>query len=442
MLRGARQVGKTFLVRDFAASERRALVEINFERDPAAARCFSDNDPAATVRRIEAFSGRPLPTDGSALLLLDEIQAADEVLPRLRWLAEELPRLPVLAAGSLLDFALEAPSRGVPVGRLGYLHLEPLGFEEFLDALGEDVLVATLRRDVSGGAIAHGRAVPEPIHARLLGLFRQYVLVGGMPAAVERYRVERSFVEVAALHDDLVATLRDDFGKYADRVHHRRLTAVLDAVPRQIGKPFRYSVVDRGERAAALGRAVDLLCLARVCHRVRRTAATGVPLAADEDARGYKLLLLDVGLVSSMLGVAAHDLENTDLALANEGALAEQLAGQLLRLGFPPHREPVLHTWRREERGSEAEVDYVVQHGTRVVPVEVKAGTTGSLKSLHLFMALRKLPTALRLNADRPSLTEVRADTQIGKRASYRLLSLPLYLVEQLHRLLDEIGNL
>src|SRR5947207_1629741 len=179
VLRGARQTGKTWLVRRWTSERGLALVELNFERDPAAAGCFTDNDVAATLRRIEAFVGRRLPADGTALLFLDEIQAAPEVLSKLRWLAEERPALPVIAAGSLLDFALEAPRHGVPVGRIGYLHLEPLVFQEFLAALGEDVLAEHLAHHVTVSAIAAGDALPTPLHERLISLFRQYVGVGG-----------------------------------------------------------------------------------------------------------------------------------------------------------------------------------------------------------------------------------------------------------------------
>src|SRR5438552_10726815 len=152
VLRGARQTGKTWLVRAWVPQQALSLVELNFERDPAAASCFADNDPAATLRRIEALAGKRLPANGTTLLFLDEIQAAPEVLPKLRWLAEERSALPVIAAGSLLDFALEAPRHGVPVGRIGYLHLEPFGFQEFLEALGEDILMEHLAGDVTASS--------------------------------------------------------------------------------------------------------------------------------------------------------------------------------------------------------------------------------------------------------------------------------------------------
>ena len=436
-------MGKSYLVRTWGQERFDAVVELNFERDPQLADMFSGNDPAGTIRRLEAYTGRRLPSDGRALLFLDEIQAAPAVLARLRWFAEETPSLPIVAAGSLLDFVLADPAHGVPVGRIGYMHLEPMGFGEFLLALGEQPLVEFLARDLTLASIAAPEAIPAALHLKLLDLFRHYLLVGGMPAAVERYRLDRSLLLVAEQHANLLATFRDDFAKYSNRVHHRRLSAVLDAVPRQLGARLKYSLIDREERAAALSQAVDLLALARVCHKVRATTAEGVPLAAGADDRAYKLIHLDIGLASSALGVSLRDIEALrDLSLANEGAVAEQIVGQLLRLGFPAHQEPSLYYWYRDQRGAQAEVDYVIQHGPSVVPVEVKAGATGSLKSLHVLMAKRGWKTAVRFNADFPSVTAVSAGTTTGERANYRLLSLPLYLVEQVHRLLDELPSL
>jgi hypothetical protein len=347
----------------------------------------------------------------------------------------------VVAAGSLLDFTLSEHEFSMPVGRINYLHLEPMGFREFLLAMGEEQLASFVREEVTMAKIASGDAIPAGLHDKLAGLLREYLLVGGMPAAVEQYRQDRSLLGVARIHHDLLATLRDDFSKYAGRVHQRRLTAVLDSVAQQLGGKFRYVRVDRGERAQALRKAVDLLCMARVSHRVQASPAVGPPLAAGTADRPYKLILLDAGLVSASLGLSLRELEGgADLALVRRGAVAEQLVGQHLRLNFPDHQEPALFYWQRDERGAEAEVDYVVQHGSTLLPVEVKAGATGSLKSLHLLMAERQWPRAVRFSGAPPSLVQVSASCRPGKMAAYALLSLPLYLVEELPRLLDALG--
>jgi hypothetical protein len=439
VLRGARQVGKSYLIRTWGRERFGHVVELNLEREPHAIECFSTNDPQATVRRIAALRGRPLPVDGSALLFIDEVQAAPAIFAKLRWFAEELPALPLVAAGSLLDLALRGASFSMPVGRIHNLYLEPLGFDEFLRALGEDVLADVLASDVTWQGIAAGTALAPPLLDKCHDLLRQYVLVGGMPEAVARYAETRSLAEVGEIHLDLLKTFRDDFGKYASLAHHGRLAAVLASVPQQLGQKFQWTRVARDERALALREAADLLCAARVCHRVPASPATGVPVAAGADDRHFKLILLDTGLASAALGLSLSRLERAgDVLLSNEGAVAEQVAGQLLRLTFPAHEDPTLYHWVREERTAEAEVDYLLQQGTDVIPVEVKAGASGTLKSLHILMAARRWSRAVRLWGGPPSLTAVEADTRLGTTARFDLLSLPLFLAEQTRRLLDE----
>lgn len=441
ILRGARQVGKTWLVRDWAEQHFDTVAEANLERRPELQACFVESDPRATLRRLEVLLGRPIPTDGSCLLFLDEIQASPQVLARLRWFAEELPELPLVAAGSLLDFALRSPDVSTPVGRITFMHLEPMGFHEYCRAMGEERLSEWLRQQVTAPAIVAGQAMPAELHDHALGLMRHWLLIGGMPAAVETFRTSGSLLPVAAVQRDLLATLRDDFAKYSGRVPHERLRAVLDSIPQQLGTKFTYRRVNPEERASALRQAVDLLCLARVCHRVVASPARGVPLAAGADAATFKLMHLDVGLVSTQLGLDLPALERVEeLTVVNAGALAEQAVDQLLRLTFAGNDEPVLYWWRRQKRGSEAEIDFVHALGDRVVPIEVKAGTTGTLKSLHGFMAERQLHLALRVNAALPGVHDVAMETPFGQ-ARYRLLSLPLYLVEEAPRLLAECSR-
>jgi len=200
-------------------------------------------------------------------------------------------------------------------------------------------------------------------------------------------------------------------------------------------------MVDADERSSAVRHALDLLCRARLCHRVVATDGAGVPLAAAERSRYFKVLFLDTGIAAAALGLSVQPGASLSGALlVNEGALAEQVIGQLLRTIEPRFIELRLFCWSREQKGSEAELDYLIQHGSHVVPVEVKAGATGTLKSLHLFMSLRRLATGIRCNADMPSLVRVDAKTTTGEAVNYQLMSLPFYLVGQTHRLLDEVG--
>ena len=438
VLRGARQVGKSWLVRSWGAQRFGRVVEVNLERRPETTACFTDNDPKAVLQRLEVQLGQRIPADGSALLFLDEIQAVPEVLAKLRWFAEEMPQLPVIAAGSLLDFTLADHRFSMPVGRISYLHLEPMGFIEFCHACGEEPLARWLDESLTVSAIRSG--VPADLHDKAIALFRAWVLVGGMPAAVEAFARERSYLPVADVHRELLATVRDDFAKYADRVHHRRLASVLDSVPNQLGHKFTYAKVDREERSAALKQALDLLTLARVCHRVISTPGRGLPLGAGAEAKTMKVIHLDVGLASSALRLDLAALERADdLDLVNEGAIAEQAVGQLLRLIGHGNEEPALWYWSREARSSAAEVDYLAAPTGHVLPIEVKAGTGGAMRSLHVFMADRKLAWAARFNSAAPMVQVIDTTAATGEPVHYSLLSLPAYAVECLPRLAREM---
>ncbi len=438
VLRGARQVGKSWLVRSWGEQRFGRVVEVNLERRPETTACFTDNDPKAVLQRLEVQLGQRIPADGSVLLFLDEIQAVPEVLAKLRWFAEEMPQLPVIAAGSLLDFTLADHRFSMPVGRIAYLHLEPMGFIEFCHACGEEPLARWLDESLTVAAIRKG--VPADLHDKAIALFRAWVLVGGMPAAVEAFARERSYLPVADVHRELLATVRDDFAKYADRVHHHRLAAVLDSVPNQLGQKFTYAKVDRDERSVALKQALDLLTLARVCHRVTSTPGRGLPLGAGADAKTAKVIHLDVGLASSALRLDLAALERADdLALVNEGAIAEQAVGQLLRLIGHGNEEPALWYWSREARSSAAEVDYLAAPTGHVLPIEVKAGTGGALRSLHVFMADRNLAWAARFNGAGPMVQVIDTTAATGERVRYNLLSLPAYAVECLPRLAREM---
>lgn len=430
IIRGARQVGKSYVVRELGKSHFDNLIEINFERNPEIANLFSHSDPFRILKSIEALNGIKI-VFGKTLLFLDEIQAAPEILSKLRWFAEEIPELHIIAAGSLLDFAILQHEVSMPVGRVSFLFIEPMSFLEFLDAIDEK----SIRLFLETTEIADG--IDEVIHQKIMDLFKQYVIVGGMPAAVNAYLQSNSFLASAEIQSNLLIAMREDFAKYGGRVPHPRLLKVLQAVPRQLGKKFMYTQIDRDETSASLKQALELLVRARVCHKVQASQSTGIPLGADVNEKTFKTIFMDVGLVSTMLGLSLHEF---DLGrLSNSGGIAEQVVGQGLRLFDAKNKDPQLYYWAREKKGSEAEVDYVIQNGSTMLPIEVKSGSSGTLKSLHHFMEMRKLETAVRFNSDRPSKTQVSVKISNDKTSNYQLVSLPLYWVTETKRLLKGI---
>ncbi|MDX2022750.1 MAG: AAA family ATPase [Deltaproteobacteria bacterium] len=434
VVRGARQTGKTWLIQNVGQQLWGDVVYLNFERDPSLAQGFASNDPRATVAVLEALLKRPI-TAGKNLLFLDEIQAAPQVLAKLRWFHEELPELHVVAAGSLLDFALASPAFSMPVGRISYGHVEPMTFAEFLLACGEERLLTFVR------AAGWAEPVPAPIHDQLMNLVRVYSFVGGMPAAVAAWVATRSYEAVADLQRDLLQTIRDDFNKYesalSSRVSRLRVAKVFAALPQLVGRKFMPSEVDRDEKSLNLKDAFRLLSLARVVTPVHRTSANGIPLGAQVDERYQKVCFLDVGLYTNMTGVDAANIRTRDdLTLINNGQLAEQLVGQELRACRPFNQEPQLFTWARETKNSNAEVDYVLQVSDKVVPVEVKAGATGRLRSLQMMVQEKALSLAVRVNSQPMQRSELETALPIGPSRKFTLLSVPFYMVSELPRLL------
>lgn len=440
VIRGARQVGKSTLVREFARTAQLTPVTVDFERNPELREAFTVRDPARILALLKLLTGKTA-TAGTHLLFLDEIQVAPEALAALRYFHEEMPELHVLAAGSLLEFALAQTRFPMPVGRVEYMHLGPMHFEDFVIAMGEPDVADFLR----GLPLSNVRknALPAPLHRKCLDLLRRYWVVGGLPEAVAAFvRTPgrgTDFEPVSRILQSVVATYRDDFGKYGRS--RDRIRMVFDRLPHLVARKFKYVEVSREHRASEVAAALDHLCMARVACKVFRTAANGVPLAAETNQRFFKCLHVDVGLMCAALGLDVLDLERQgDPTLVNSGAVAEQFVGQHLLHSDAPYVAPALHYWAREARNAAAELDYVVAVGSRVVPVEVKAGATGSLRSLQQFVREKSADLALRFNADPPSLLRASRKLPDGATVSYDLLSLPLYLVGQARRLIEELA--
>lgn len=430
VLRGARQVGKTWLVRNFAKKQSVDLIEINFEDQPKLAELFITNDPAEIIRAIEQLYARSI-TPQNTLLFLDEIQVVPELLAKLRWFYEKMPELPVITAGSLLEFVLDDHEFSMPVGRIEYMHLEPFNFSEFLLATGNSKLVEMLETfEITDNLLT-------VTHERLLKLFNEFVFIGGMPAAISTWCKNQSLLEVSRIHHNLMNTYRDDFNKYAGRINRNSLEAIVNSVPKLLGRKFIYSHVSKEFNSTTLGKALQLLCKARVCHKILHTSANGLPLKSESNSKYFKVAFIDCGLVAASLGLPlAANIDIDTFNLINRGSMAEQVVGQLLRTIEQEFIEPELFYWQRETPGSNAEIDYLLANAGCIVPLEVKAGTTGSLRSLHSFMQRKQYSLACRINADMPSLTPIDVKMADGSSVMYQLLSLPFYLIEQCQRLL------
>ncbi|PWQ95144.1 ATP-binding protein [Leucothrix arctica] len=434
IIRGARQVGKSTLVELFAQRSEMVLQNVNLERFPELNDVFATKDPDKIMAQIEFLPGMP-ETNDDLLLFLDEIQSVPEAIPALRYFYEDKPKLPVVSAGSLLEFALSEHQFSMPVGRVQYLHMGPMTFSEFLLAVGEDRLAKLIM------TYQYGDSIPDIANKRLLELLRSYYFVGGMPEAVQVFAETKSYREVSDVHNSIIDTYRDDFPKYGGSRNLNRMLNVFNFAARNVGAKVKYSNISAQDQSATLKKDLELLMMARVISKVVHSHCSGLPLQADMEEKVFKLLFLDVGLMNAISGLNWRVISQLDeMKLINEGTMAEQFIGQHLQgiLSDTPNRE--LTYWLREGRALNAEVDFVIGLQGQILPIEVKAGATGSMKSLHQFMGEKGGDLAIRFDASLPGEFEVNTTIRRGnesKPVKYRLLSLPIYLVERLDEVIS-----
>ena len=343
--------------------------------------------------------GKPI-VAGQTLLFIDEIQASAEAIMTLRFFKEDMPDLHVIAAGSLLEFALETlPTFGV--GRIHSMFVYPMTFDEFLTACGEQLLLEARNNATAKTPLA------LPLYERLVGVFRSYMLVGGMPEVVAKWVETRDYLACQEVQDDIVLTYQDDFPKYRKRVDPTLLRLTLQSIALQIGNKFVYSQVGGGYSTNEVKKALDMLTLAGIITPVIHTNANGLPLGSEVDPTYRKMLLLDSGLLLRWLNMTgdiseltAQILTQSVTDLVNKGALTEMIAGlELLRYRTPNMRHELFY-WVRKAKNAQAEVDYLATYQSEVLPIEVKAGIQGGMKSLWQFMREKKLKNAIRASLE------------------------------------------
>lgn len=393
LLRGARQVGKTFAVRRLAKSFP-LFLEANFEEARDIHQFFEGSlDPGPICEKLSNYFRVGI-VPGQTLVFFDEVQACPNALSALRFLREKMPDLHLIAAGSLLEFALESiPSQGV--GRLSSLFMYPVTFEEFLMAVGEKGSWEMLQK-----------AIPEnpldvAFHRRLIEALKTYLTIGGMPEVVQTYCDTRDLHECQEILGDLLVTLRDDFAKYKAKAPQLLLNEVLESVCHQAGAKFKYSSVDRRLVSKKIKDALELLVLAGLVRKVYHSDARGFPLGAQINPKRFKAILLDVGLHQHILGLDIPKMMTaTGLDVVNKGSIAEAFVGQELVASQSSRQPASLCYWHREARSSNAEVDYLAVKGEQVIPIEVKAGGRGSMQSIRLFMKERRLSKGVRTSLE------------------------------------------
>lgn len=415
ILRGARQVGKTTLVRAFG-KEFGNFVELNLELATDRG-LFATDQVRQVVQAIELGRGVSL-AGGDTLLFIDEIQASPQALHLLRYFHEERPDLHVVAAGSLLEFAFKQV-QSMPVGRVSFLHVHPMNFEEYLMALGNTQALEALDR------------IPlEPVaHDPLMRFFHDYALVGGMPEVVAAYTPHGATSAVPGILRDIWASFRTDAEKYARNPTEQKVLAhVLTTAPHHLERITMAGFGQSNYRSREVGEAFHALGKAGVVRTVYPTTATAPPVLPDLRKRP-RLQFLDTGMLLQAIGIQAGLVGIDDLYGVHGGHIIQHLVVQEVMSADPFQAEPPLF-WVRERRNSMAEVDMVLTHGPMAVPVEVKSGAHGRLRSLQAFVDMAPHPYAVRLHAGRFGVE--RLHTNAGK--PFLLLNLPYFMGTRLRK--------
>lgn len=393
LIRGARQVGKTYSVRNLAQKFTH-FIEVNFESDRSVHQFFrADLDPDEICINLSAYYKTPI-QDGKTLLFFDEIQSCLPAISSLRFFHEKRPGLHVVAAGSLLEFALnDLPSFGI--GRIQFLFLYPLSFVEFLMANHEDELLELMRNSHPG------KPLHEVFHNTLRRYLKKFLYTGGQPEVVETFIRTNDLIQAQAVLDRLITGFDDDFAKYKTRIAVSRLREVFQAVAAQSGNRFKFSRSSENLNIEQIRVSLDLLEMAGLIHKIKHSSANGIPLGAGVNHKMFKIIMFDHGIFQRIMGLelSQHILAE-DFHVINKGFLAEQFAGTEIIKYSDLQSRTQLYYWHREKHGSSAEVDYVIQKSDQLIPMEIKSGSQGKMQSLWMFLKEKNLPKGIRVSLE------------------------------------------
>jgi predicted AAA+ superfamily ATPase len=418
LLKGARQTGKTFVVKEFGTREYQHLAYFNFEEDKRLKDLFAGSlKPARLIQNLALYQKKPI-LPASTLIVLDEIQASNEALNALKYFQEEANEYHVAAAGSLLGVKLSAPM-SFPVGKVNFIDLYPMTFLEFLDALGE----SSYRQFIEG--IANIEPLPLPFHDDLTDLLKQYLLVGGMPEAVRHFVEKRDIDGVRAIQKEIVASYALDFAKHAPVYDIPKLSLIWESIPFQLAREnrkFVFSALKKSARARDYESAILWLDDSGLILRCFAVSKPGHPLKGYADRGHFKVYALDVGLLGAMANLAPDILTHGHRLFDEyKGAFTENYVAQQLR-AIPT---PELYFWKNE--GGLAEVDFLWQTRDVILPLEVKSGVNPRSKSLRVYDERFHPPQLVR-------------STLLNLRRDGRITNIPLYALSCLTRLTHEAG--
>jgi predicted AAA+ superfamily ATPase len=432
IIRGARQVGKSTLVRNFSKVRKLNLYEINLEKNIELNELFKKNNPAIIIEAIEDLLSKKMSFDRNQknLLFLDEIQETPAAISCLRYFYEEYPTLAVICAGSLLEFTLNDYEYSMPVGRIEFMHIGPMTFYEFLKARGENYTLEKLK------SLTDLKQISEVFHEKCVVLLKEYFFIGGMPEAIKT-SIESGLETVPQIHSQILETYQNDFIKYSKKNHLGKIQKVFRHLYLNPCSKIIYSKISSDDNSRDLKFNLELLFKAKVATPVFHTNCSGIPLETTKSENVFKSLLLDVGLMNYFQKSTWISIKNMSTEkILTDGKIAEQFVGQQLLTLQPSYESPSLYYWLREGKSSNAEVDYIIERSPFLIAIEVKAGASGKIRSLHQWVkdTSHKKKKCVRFNLSRGGEELVKHQYE-DHLLEYSLLTIPLYLIESLDQL-------
>ena len=387
---GARQVGKTYVINEFGRNNYENVIYVNFEANLTVAADFSrDISPEHIINCLEIFYKQKI-VPGKTLIFFDEIQLCERALTSLKYFCENAPEYHIIAAGSLLGVAFNRDKSSFPVGKVDLCHLYPLDFEEFLWAVGREMLAGEIR-----GCYANNSPLSSMLHEAALNLYKEYLIVGGMPAVVNEYCNSHRLLDAASVQALIINTYTADMVKYATPAETTKIMAAFQSIPAQLAKnnrKFQYKVIQRGGSASIFGSSIDWLCAAGLVVKCNKVERGYMPLAAYQDFSSFKLYMGDVGLLTLKSGMSAHNIltaiEDNNTFI---GAIVENYVAVQLRVN-----RSELYYW---DSAHTAEIDFIIQDGDEIIPIEVKSSAHTRSRSLSVYKAKYSPPYAIRISA-------------------------------------------
>ena len=389
IVRGARQVGKSYLIRQFAKNEKYKLIEINLEKVKFKTIEKENFNIKEWVNEIEIIANQKI--DLKTIIFIDEIQNQPEAISKLRYFYEEKNEIAIICAGSLLELSLSEQKISFPVGRVEYLFLSPMTFTEYLQGIGKDQLAENILNN----------SVSEFAHELLQQEVKNYFYIGGMPEAIQTYVNSNSFMDVRKVQQDILTSYTLDFPKYEKKGKLEKLTQIFQKIPFHLGKKIIFQHIEREMKSVEIKKYIEMLRLAHVLIPCYHVNATQLPIASTIDHSVLKYYFLDIGLLNAIHKISWDDFnELFSESFATKGFLAEQFISQHLAYSVDQSIQPENYFWLKDKDKDKAEIDFIWTHNKKILPIEVKAAKGNRLKSLEVFGKEKKVDLAIKFSKE------------------------------------------